>query len=99
MRLNQFEVLMLLGCVSAFVGSCFFRIRIFNRFADDPVIRELTRGTCATAFGDFLSLKIFNAREELPHASRATAYRFIALHWIGVAFFLLIFVSIASRIY
>lgn len=99
MKLNQFEILMLLGCVLAFAGSCFFRIRIFGRFADDPVISELMRGTYATTFGDFLSLKLFNAREELPHASRAMVYKFIALHWIGAAFFLLIFVSIALRSY
>jgi hypothetical protein len=81
------ELLLLLG-VLAMIASWVFRIRLFTRYGEDRKISELTQGTYATTFVDFLTIKLFRARADLPNEAKVTIFCFIALHW--AAFLLMV---------
>lgn len=97
MRLNQIEETALVVGVLSMLASWFFRIRVFSRFGDDPIISELVRGTFATTFADLLSIKLFRARNNLPKESKAAIFCFITSHWAAAVLVLFALLSYSVR--
>jgi hypothetical protein len=81
--LSDVEKLAMVLAVMSLLASWVPRLRIFYRFGHDPVIEDMLKGTYATTFYDFLSVKLFIARNRLPSRAKSTVYCFIVLHWMG----------------
>lgn len=81
----------------ALILSWWFRIQIFTKLSEHPVIAELTRKTTGMALGDLLSLSLFRARARLPDETKLTIFSFIALDWIGSTLLLVMFAIYGIR--
>jgi hypothetical protein len=85
--MERVNVVLLLGGFLLLLLSSIFRVRMFARLGSDQVFNDLTLGTYATTFTDFLSFTLFRERAKLPEESKRTVLWFIACHWIGGVLF------------
>lgn len=84
-ELNGFEEFLVAAGFVCVLVSYAFRLRLFAKFGEDPVVKEATFGSFATSFYDLLSLKLFRARRELLKESRSTVYGFSGFHFLSAA--------------
>ena len=94
---NRLEGILCLLCVLFLIASWVFRLRVFVRSGDDPVIAEAVRGTSPLSFGDTLSVSLFRQRHRLLQDSRRSVFGYIGLYWSGSALILLMFISYGAR--